>query len=173
MLVGAQQISLLFEDDSRTEMRMRVIRFLLQHPGEELKGFAEVSLSGTPSALLRGLNLLAGHVQECDGQVDRTGNPARRAAADLTKGLGRVAVLVLLHAADSLEMSCHDRAQLGRGDLVLGGRGRRPLKTWERPRAPRAYGRQLSPANSSRQAVPGDTAWNLVNTLSRSLAQEG
>ena len=126
MLVGSRQVALLLEDDPRTEMRMRVIRILLQHPGQELKGFVEVAQRGAPSGLLRSLNLLAGHVEQCDGQVDRTGDPARRAPADLTKGLGRLAVLVLLHEAGSLEMSLHDRAQLGGGDLVLGGFGSGP-----------------------------------------------
>ena len=40
--------------------------------------------------------------------------------ADLTKGLGRLAVLVLLHEAGSLEMSLHDRASSAAGISFLG-----------------------------------------------------
>jgi len=87
MLVGSPQVALLLEDDPRAEMRMRVIRIVFHHPGNELKGFIEVSQSGAPSAFLRGLDLFAGHVEQCDGQVDRTGDPVRRAPADFTKAL--------------------------------------------------------------------------------------
>ena len=73
MLVGSRQIALLLEDDPRTEVHIRAIRLPLHHPVKELKGFVEVSQGGGPSGLLRDFNLFAGHVEQCDGQVDHTG----------------------------------------------------------------------------------------------------
>ena len=119
VLVGFRQGPLLLEDDTRAEVGVAMVGISFQDCLKELEGLVEVAQSGTAAAgRLGGLDLLAGHVQEGDGQVDRAGNPARRPLVDLAKGLGRLAVLVLLHESGALEMSRQDKVEFGRGNLV-------------------------------------------------------
>ena len=75
MLVSLGQVPLLLEDDPRAEVGMAVVGLALENAREELKGFIEVAQRGAAAGLLGRLNLLAGHVQESDGQVDRAGDP--------------------------------------------------------------------------------------------------
>ena len=63
--------------------------------------------------------------------------------------------------------------ELGGGDLVLGGFGSGPGGLGGGRGLIVLDGRQLPPGTSSRQAVPENTARDVVNTSSRTSLEEG
>ncbi len=110
--------ALLLENDTPAKVRVRVLRVALQDVGQQIQGLVEVVGGGFPPGFLGLLGLDAAVVQERDGQIDRAGNPAGRAAVHFTERVDGLTILVLFHVTHALVVGSHHGRQLGGRDLV-------------------------------------------------------
>ena len=110
---------LLLEDDPAAEVSIRVIRVALQHAGQQLQGFVEVARGRLAPAFLACSALTPLSFRSAIARLIAPGIQPGARWRTSRKASTAALVLVLLHVAQALEVSRHDRLKLAGWDLVL------------------------------------------------------
>ena len=119
VLVGLDSVPVCSRMMPRQKWAWRLSGSRSRTSSRRVERLVEVDRERLPAGLLGLLGLHAAVVEQSDRQVDRAGDPARGLLMHLAKRLGRLAVLVLLHEAEALEVGRHDRVEFARRNLVL------------------------------------------------------
>ncbi len=116
--VGRPSLAEELEDQAAAIVGVEILGVAGDHIIEQIDCRVEARELPCTGLFLRCLGLAPRIVKKRNRQVDRPGNPTRRFASNLSKGLRRSAIFVLFHQTKTAEMSPDDRVELSAGDLV-------------------------------------------------------